>query len=77
MMTQLSPKFAPLTRALLATTLTLAAAIPRPSFGQTPANSLTFAGKPITTDTTSCSPENNADGKSRAIEAINAESGCH
>ncbi len=77
MMTQLSPKSAPLTRALLVTALVLAAAIPRPSFGQTPANSLAFAGKPITIDTTSCSPENNADGKNRAIEAINAESASH
>jgi hypothetical protein len=38
------------------------------------ANSLTFGGKTIAIDLTSCSPDNSADGKSRAIAATNSAS---
>ena len=37
----------------------------------TTANALSFGGKSIAVDTTSCSSENSADGKNRAIAAIN------
>ncbi len=42
---------------------------------QTVANSLSFGGKAIAIDMTSCSPENSADGKSRAIVAADSASG--
>lgn len=44
---------------------------PYASQAQSPGNSLSFAGKAVAIDMTSCSPDNSADGKSRAIAAMN------
>ncbi len=47
---------------------------PYASEAQSSGKYLSFAGKAVAIDMTSCSPDNSADGKSRAIAAINSRS---
>jgi hypothetical protein len=52
--------------------LLLVSAVPTRALAQ--ANSMSFGGKAIAVDMTSCSPENSSDGKSRAMAATNGAS---
>ena len=70
------PEIMPLTHTshLVIGALVAAAVMPPAALAQPAASTVSFGGRSVTIDLTSCSPDNSADGKSRAIAAIQSRS---